>query len=622
MRNLFKSLISTKTPEPSSIEATPKGTPLVVVKGLKDEIEAIQIENQPFRLSGLLHILTNKLTTLLKEHHHTIYYDIDNSINRYIIGDNDYIEQILAELLTNVLLLNSDFEVILKLSKEKNKFLCFEVINTKGYFDKALYQAYIQAKTVMTSHKETVNHFVKLKKFAEAMEGTLTLASSKRAGTHYTLKIPFYEDEDSRSHQDALQKDLKGKKALFIGKSEEDTKRTQYIFKTYGIDIQNMKLSDFERKKPNLQQYNMAILRSIDLNYKHLSFFKSISQHNESPFKIIIVHELFETEESINSTKAISDAELYSPIVIGDVEEILYQMFILNSKAVKGIDNMKVFDKDAFKIEGVSSYKDDTIDWYKGAHIAIVEDSKMDQRIIRNILKLSGVTLFCLNNGEEMLQLLEKEEIDIIFSDINMPVMDGFIMSQKIRSQKKWEHIPIISISSMGFSHEIEQMKIAGMNGAITKPIVAEHVYMALEKFLVMTAQIRNRELNKNKMLFIFNPNILDVEKGIADKGDLKHYKEHLIETMEHAKQTHRAFEDMVYNQEVTRLKQQARDIISLYQTIHATQMVAMFKELIQFTSQQKKGYLTDYIYIHKKNWQTLEQEVARCLKNIDSCLV
>jgi len=607
-------------PKANKYDANEELTSHDIVEKYRDEIKNIEIENQPFRLSGMLHILTNKVSDLLQSSRHVIYYDIESDVGRYIVGDNDYIEQVLEILVKDALLLNMDHAVILKISKLKNKFLVFEVINEKGLMKKEVYKQYLHVERVLQKLNQNTNAFAKAKKIAEAMNGSIVLKSARMSGTHYTFQIPFYEDKDCRSNQEALKTFLKGKKALFIGKDKHDTIRAQYIFETYGIHINNITLNDFEKKRPDFGKYNMVIIRSEDLSYRHISFFKNIYQDEKSNFKIIIVHELFESEEKILLSKSIAHAELYNPTVIGDVEEILYQMFILKSNAVKGISNMAIFDSDTFTIKGSNSKaKEDDSDWYRGAHIAIVEDSKVDQRIIENILKLDGVTIFCLHNGAEMLELIETEEIDIIFTDINMPIMDGLLMTKNIRAKKKWEHIPIISISSMAFPHEIEEMKDAGMNAAISKPIEAKEVYAALDIFLVMTAKIRNRKVSGYKVKFSYNKEILDIEKGLKETKSEAQYQENLLETMKMLKGTREIFEKLIYEQQYTALSKFARSTLSLYEDIHASVMMEMFKELIHFVSQGQKVYLIDYIYLYQKNWKKLEKEVKQYMDNIQN---
>lgn len=587
------------------------------IKQYKNEIKEINIDNQPFRLSGLLHILTNKVSDLLKEKRHRIYYDVENSVGRYIVGDNDYIEQVLEILVKDALLLNIDGEVVLKISKRKNQFLVFDIINEKGLIKKKIYRQYVDVKQIMCSQDNHVNTFAKAKIIAETMNGTIRLKNSRMFGVHYTFEIPYYEDKNDKNHQKLLRKILAGKKALFIGKDKYDTQRTQYIFETYGIHVENIKLNDFENKKPNLSKYDMAIIRSTDLSYKHISFFKTIYQDKKSQFKIIIVHELFEDEEKIRLSKSIAHAELYSPTVIGDVEEILHQIFILKSKAVKGINNIEIFNSQTFIIKGDNQFDDDYLARYKGAHIAIVLDSKVDEKIFKNILMQEGITLFCMRNGSDMIDLLEDKEIDIIFTDINMPIMDGIIMTKKIRSMKKWEKVPIISISSISFPHELKKMEEAGMNAAITKPIEVKDVYMALENFFIMTDAIRLRERKQNQVNFLFNKEVLDVEKGMRKSKSNLAYLEDLLSKMEYLRSTRDAFENMIYDQKFIALGEYARTTLSIYEDIYALAMIKMFKDLNYLISQKQRTYLVDYISIYKKNWEELELEVAKYINNI-----
>ncbi len=379
------------------------------------------------------------------------------------------------------------------------------------------------------------------------------------------------------------------------------------------------KLSDFENKKPDIQKYDMAILRSSDITYAHVSFFKNIYHDKQSNFKIIIVHELFESEEKIALSKSIAHAELYNPTIIGDVEEILYQMFILQSHAVKGINNMEIFDPTTFALKAYARKDTEEENFeakYKGAHIAIVEDSKVDQRIMRNILKMDGVTLFCMSNGAEMIELLEKEEIDLIFSDINMPVMDGLTMTKKIREVEKWEEIPIISISSMAFVHEIKEMQTAGMNASISKPIIAEEVYQALKRFLVMTPEIYERRIKSHQKNFNYNKKVLDIEKGLKEAESELQYQEILIETMEILEDTIDPFAKMIYNEEYRALGEFSKSALALYENIHAPEMIKMFQELIDFVSKKQRMYLIEYIFVYQKNWKRLQIEIERYLED------
>ncbi len=586
------------------------------VMACERETKHIKIENQPFRLSGMLHILTNKVSELLKERNHKIYYDAQRDVGRYIVGDNDYIEQVLEVLIKDALMLNTDAEVVLEISKLSDRYIQFEVVNEKGFLNPRVCLKYRDAQRIMSSHSENINQFIKAKKIVEAMRGTLELSSSRLFGVRYVFQIPYFKDEDDQSHEESLHKTLAGKRALFIGRDKYNTKRARYIFETYGVKIDNLSVSEFETKKPNLDAYDMAILDSSTLTYQHISFFNTLYKDTTKEFKIIVVHELFESEEKINLAKTIAHAELYKPTIIGDVEEILYQIFILKSHAVTGVNNIESFDANEFIIKGKKVFTEEMLQKFRGAHIAIVEDSKIDERVLRNFLTIEGVKLFVKHNGAEMLELLDEQEIDIIFTDINMPVMDGMLMTKKIRSVNKWEKTPIISISSMAFSHEFKEMQLAGMNAAIPKPIQAREVYTALEKFVVVTDAMRNRKVKEKKTEFSYDKRIIDFEKGLKGAQNASQYQESLLETMLMLEQTRKSFEEMIYSQELVALVKYSKFRMAIYEELHAYEMVEMFQDLLAYIGQKQQVYLIDYIYIYQKNWSHLDKEVKRYIEH------
>ena len=586
-----------------------------ILEQYRIDTKKIKIENQPFRLSGLLHILTNKISDRLEEHRHNLYYDVEQEVGRYIIGDNDYIEQILEPLLQELILLNHDSEIIMHISKYKEQFIVFDIYNPQGVLDKALCKSFEKSEHNET-YADTLAVFAKVKNIAEAMGGSLTIKSAKRGGAHFIFKLPYIEDKDTRSNQNKLKKSLSGKRALFVGKTKYETQRVQYIFGVFGLKAENMSLEEFDSKKPDLSKYFMVILRSADLSPKHISLLKMLRQNKKNAFKLIIIHELFEENKKIEMTKAVADAELYSPTIIGDVEEILYQMFILKSKAVKGISNMQVFDPSSFIVSGHKDPTKQDMEYFRGAHIAVAEDSKVDQRVMRNILDVEGIKLFMVNNGEDLLKVLRTEEIDIVFTDINMPVMDGLAATQEIRNEPKWKDLPVISISSMAFGHEIKAMQIAGMNASIAKPISAQDVYRALERFLKITPAMQARYAKKIRQQnlpteYKGNSAVLDVTKGLEDAGGKLQYIELLNETLEVLQDSQEELRKLIIGGEYIALKTFAQSMVKLYSNIHAVEMINMFNEIMMYLSTNNtKSYLSEYILLYAKNRQRLEEEV------------
>ncbi len=580
------------------------------------QTQKIPLENQPFRLSGMLHVLTNKISGILKENHQTIYYDIDKSIGRYIVGDNDYIEQVLEILVQYAASYRTGLEIIIHISKHKEASIVFDVNTPQHTLDKSELKRYLKENEA----DEELSDFVKAKQIAKAMQGSVQVKSNKSDGTHYIFTIPFIKDEKDRSKQSLLIKVLNGKRILFVSKSALETKLSKDIFETYNTKFNEMSLDEFNKKRPGLHQYDIIVLYSSYLTLPQIAYLKKMHDDKNNQFKFIVIHDLFESDELINRSKEIADAEIYSPMIRGDVEEILYQVFIQENKAVKGINNIEIFDPKTFIIQSHKNVSEDDLKKFSGARIAVVEDSKVDQRVMRNILKVEGITLYCLNNGKEMIDLLNKEPIDLIFSDINMPVMDGLTMTKEIRSEPKWKNIPIISISSMVFPHEIKAMQSAGFSASISKPIVTQDVYKALEKFIDLE-QIQTRENTASSntssskpqiRIDDFDPKVLNVKAALAQTKNRLEYRELLEETLDLVKDTPEQLRQLVKEGDTNELKKFSKSMTALYTNIHAGDLVKMFTEMTYYISKHNTSFLQEYVLLYRKKLKRLEEEANK----------
>ncbi len=592
-----------------------------ILQRLQKDVAQIEIEKQPFRLSGMLHVLTNKISNDIEHNKHLLYYDVDREVGRYIIADNDYLEQTLEIICQHLAHLNQESEIILHLTKKGKISLLFEVYNKNAAMPKKKVQKWNSLETFSSSLGLDTNLFVKAKKIAAAMGGSLVLESSRGWGVRYQLEIPYYPDKHQRSNQELLKEKLQNKSVLFIGKSKYEIERVEYIFQSFGLNIDHLDSETFKQRRPNIAKYDMVILRSFDLKPQQISYFKQVREKNND-LKVIIIHELFESEQKIALCKPIADAEIYNPAIIGDIEEVLYQMYILKSRAVKGINNVEVFDASIFKIEGSSTITKEDMKKFEGAYIIVAEDSKVDQRIIRHILSNKGMRIFYVQTGQEVLDLLEKEPIDLIFSDINMPVMDGLLMTKKIRQHPEWKDIPIISISSMSFEHEVRQMQVAGMNAAITKPIVAEDVYMAMKRFLNISVERHQRHAQKLKDrhdTYQYNVGVLDVKRAMNCFEDESAYIEALKEFVPMVEGSADAFAKIVYEERRRAMSEFVKAALPAYEKIHATEMVKMFEEILLYLSYENNFYMIEYAMLYQKNLKILLREIEKYLTYMEA---
>ncbi len=122
------------------------------------------------------------------------------------------------------------------------------------------------------------------------------------------------------------------------------------------------------------------------------------------------------------------------------------------------------------------------------AHLLLAEDNAINQMVAEEMLLSLGFSLDIANNGQEALDLLEKNTYDAVLMDIQMPVMDGYTATQKIREQEKFKKLPVIAMSAHAMKGDKEISLSHGLNDHITKPIDLDMLHKTL-RFWILKSQ-------------------------------------------------------------------------------------------------------------------------------------
>ncbi len=105
--------------------------------------------------------------------------------------------------------------------------------------------------------------------------------------------------------------------------------------------------------------------------------------------------------------------------------------------------------------------------------VLIAEDSSVIQNLAKKILEFQNFEITSVKNGEQVLQLLEKENYDVVLLDINMPVMDGMECARQIRQlpDATKAKTPILAITGNARNYSPEEFKSAGFDDILIKPL-------------------------------------------------------------------------------------------------------------------------------------------------------
>jgi two-component system chemotaxis response regulator CheY len=109
----------------------------------------------------------------------------------------------------------------------------------------------------------------------------------------------------------------------------------------------------------------------------------------------------------------------------------------------------------------------------------IVDDSSVMRKIVERALRQAGLESLVVHeagSGTEGIDVLKAKQVDLILSDINMPLMDGLEFLRQIRAQNLAPGVPVVMITTESSEEHVKQAIQAGAQGYIRKPFTAEQV--------------------------------------------------------------------------------------------------------------------------------------------------
>ena len=143
----------------------------------------------------------------------------------------------------------------------------------------------------------------------------------------------------------------------------------------------------------------------------------------------------------------------------------------------------------------------------QGCTILVAEDNKINQIVVNKMLKAHNTQVIFAENGKECVDYFVNNHVDLIFMDIQMPVMDGVEATKAIRALKNGKSIPIIAMTANTMKQDIEHYLNIGMDGYLTKPFNKDSL---------------------NSLLNVYNPNnenLKDLAIKISDPSIKREHK-------------------------------------------------------------------------------------------------
>lgn len=124
---------------------------------------------------------------------------------------------------------------------------------------------------------------------------------------------------------------------------------------------------------------------------------------------------------------------------------------------------------------------------HRNARVLLVEDNAVNQLVAKGMLAKLGCEVLLASHGAEALSRLEQNPVDLVLMDCNMPVMDGYEATRRIRQSGRWPDLPIIALTANALPDERERCRAAGMDDYLAKPFRREELVALLDSWLPAT---------------------------------------------------------------------------------------------------------------------------------------
>ncbi len=578
-----------------------------LIEFLRIKSKKIEIVNENLKLSNLLNDVSGTLKANTKNIEFDLVYDIKNNIPEDLNGDTLNLSKILTNLLIYCVE-NGATEMNLKVSKntifnkEENIYFTLKSnIKTDIEDSNSIFNSNYNEET---ENYDSLGLFI-ARELSSLMKGELIARNDKDKNLEFVFDIPFIRNTQAEQ----LQCSVTGKRVYIVDTSYESALAIKDMLSELKNNAKVERKEKYLLKAPDFSNYDLLIIDEKLFTKRTLESLKN------RKCKIISVSNLFQaTKEFPNSE--IADAFLNRPLTKKQLSETIEQLF--NEKE-KNTETTKIdlANRKTLKIHR-NIFKDsanislNAFSEFRDTNVLLVEDNLINQKVLTGVLSKSGMNITVANHGQEALDILDAgQNFDIIFMDINMPVMDGYTASIKIRENQNYDNIPIVALTALTSPSEVENMFSCGMNGYLAKPLKKEKLFTVFIIFMEDRKKDRRFE-NRNDEEIIERLDGLNITIGISQSSSSEiFYKEILSEFQDAYGDSAKVFKKLVEDFRYEQLKMLCVDVKGLSGSIGAEDMNTLTTEILQRIMFKKYELIPTFI-------EQYEVELKRINKSIN----
>ena len=451
----------------------------------KIEAGKLAIDKVEFNLFELVDSVINIIEYKAYEKGIELIVEYDKAIPKIFYGDPLRISQVLTNLLSNAVKFTEIGEVKLQVTKTYHNRYQFSIQDTGIGLSKEqqnkLFRSFSQADGSTTRRYGGTGLGLSIsKQLVELMDGIIQVTSEVNKGSNFYFDIELQD----REAQDPY-KSFTDKKILIIDDNQSWQTILTKMVHMFDIEVHNA-FSTKEALELTMTSYFDIIFVDWDLpDYNGIECARQIinkhitNKKNTSKPPQIVLLTTYRQESLMNDARDLGiELFLHKPINPSILYDLLTRIFEENiTSKYKSITETR---KEEVKKHSLIS-----------GNLLLVEDNVINQEIILGLLEEHPILIDIANNGLEALEKFNAnpKKYDLIFMDIQMPIMDGYQAATEIR--KVDTKIPIVALSANAMKIDVDMSQEVGMDDHLNKPVIVDKLLATLQKYL------RTQEINK-----------------------------------------------------------------------------------------------------------------------------
>lgn len=465
----------------------------------KIESGRMELEKIDFSLLDSVEEIVEFLTPVASEKGIDLSFQIDMDVPEFLNGDPARLRQILLNLISNAIKFTDKGEVFLQVSGQEIANRCFKLIFTvsdtgigldKDHLEK-LFEPFTQADSSMSRKYGGSGLGLSIcRRLVALMGGELSCESEYGHGSSFIFSAVFDPAADSglkSCFSDCGAHCFNGS-ILIFSPLERERAALFNQFSRSGLDVQAFaKVSDFIDECQVAQKNLLAffsldsLCRNRETLVQELALLKKSC--SSEPCSVLLYPLGLSIDLSFYKQKGFLDF-LRRPVRSRNFCRTITDFCTKNFCSAVCGDGAEVLPVGNGKEN--SAIKNSTVNLKKNFRILVVEDNRINQRVLGGLLAKMNYGADFVNNGQEAVNLLERENYDLIFMDIQMPEMNGFQATAIIRDRESAvlnHDVIIVAVTAHAGESDKKSCLEAGMNNYMSKPVSMQKLRAVLSEY-------------------------------------------------------------------------------------------------------------------------------------------